>query len=120
MSARPLRIPTSEPDIPSGMYRFDGQLVIRRFAPVRPAHLTCRAGHHVAVHGRPLAGTQQCDYHWRPGNQRCQAHLYLCRITDLRYWMLDITREEADLIHSLRMELDDVIAHFNLEIRPAL
>lgn len=118
-SARALT-PQLEPPIPPGMYRLAGQLYIRRFAPVRPAHVSCRLGHHVKVHGRPLVGTQQCDYHYRPGDQRCPAHLWLCRITDLRYWLLDITAEEDELIHRLRMDEDDVIAHFGLDIHPAM
>ncbi len=102
--------------MPPGMYRLDGQLVVRRFAPVLPAHVTCRLGHSIKIRGRPLHATPQCDYHWRPGDQRCQAHVWLYRITPRYYWLLDVTEAEADAIHRRQMDADDVLAHFGLGI----
>ena len=68
------------------------------------------------VRDRPLSSTPQCDN--RTHGQRCPAHLYLYRLSDLRYLSLDITQDEADLIHRGRMDFDDVIAHFELDMPP--
>lgn len=68
------------------------------------------------IRDRPLSSTPHCDHHYPPGGQRCTAHLYLYKLTDLRYLSLDITPAEADRIHSERMDFDDVIAHFCLDM----
>lgn len=66
------------------------------------------------VRGRPIASTPQCDR--MSGVGRCPAHLYIFRLTDLRYLSLDVTKDEADMIHKERMDLDDVIAWFRLDM----
>lgn len=71
------------------------------------------------VSHRPLTSTPQCDYHYRPDNQQCLAHLYIYKVSRLRYQMLDITRQEAEMIESERMDYDDVIAHFGLDLTAA-
>jgi hypothetical protein len=43
--------------------------------------------------------------------------VYLFHLTDLHYLMLDLTDVEARMIHRERMmDLDQVIAHFHLEM----
>lgn len=112
--------PPGSEDAPPGMYRLAGQLFLRRFAPVRPQHMTCRLRHPITLHGHPFAGWQQCDYHDRPGNQRCPAHIYVVQVTDLRYWLLDITQGEALWLHRTRASVDDVFAWFGLDLQPPL
>jgi hypothetical protein len=114
IAARPEQIQAA----PSGLYWLDGVLRVRRFAPVRPRDLICRLGHEMPVRGQPLTSTPQCDHLHRQGSSRvrCSAHVYLYRLTDLRYLMLDITDVEARQIHRERMDFDDVIAHFHLEM----
>lgn len=112
--------PPGSHGVPAGMYRLAGQLFLRRFAPVRPHHATCRLGHSLTIHGRPFAATQQCDYHDRPGNQRCPAHIYVLQLTDLRYWLLDVTAEEVRWLHRTRASADEVFAWFGLDLQPPL
>lgn len=114
---RPREIERAPGTVP-GVYALDGRLYVRRFGPVRPFDLACRLGHRMEVRGQPLTATPQCDHHDRQGNARvrCSAHVYLFRLTDLRYMMLDVTEMEARMIHRDRMDFDDVIAHFHLEM----
>ena len=126
MSALPAEKPDTEPEIRReiatapvalpGTYYFDGRIHVRRFAPVTLFSLTCRNGHRMKVHGRPLLSTPQCEHVYRPGNQRCQAHIWIYKVSDRYFLGLDITREEADLIHSQRMSFDDVLVYFKLEM----
>ena len=106
------------PRVLPGTYVLEGGVHVRRFAPVRPHDLVCRLGHRIEVRGQPLTSTPQCDHHYKQGaaRVRCSAHVYLFRLTDLRYLMLDITDVEARLIHRERMDFDEVIAHFHLEM----
>ena len=108
----------SAPTALPGMYYFNGRMHVRRFAPVRPFNLTCRLNHPMEVRDRPLTSTPQCSHHDKPGRgeTRCKAHLFMYRLSAFRYLVLDITPEEADIIHSQRMDIDEVIVYFSLEL----
>ena len=101
---------------PPGTYQLDGHIYVRRFAPARAGWVECRLRHPMTVRDRPLSSTPQCGHYDRPGGERCNAHVYLYRLSGTRYLALDITREEADAIHAKRMDLDDVIVYFGLDM----
>ena len=104
------------PEAPPGTYVLDGRIYVRRFAPVQPGKIECRLRHPMKVRDRPLSSTPRCDNRNHLDGGRCSAHLYLYKVSDLRYLALDITQEEADAIHANRMDLDDVIVYFGLDM----
>lgn len=122
VSERPVLppVPPGSVGAPPGMYQLAGQLFLRRFAPVKPQHMSCRLGHELTLHGHPFAGVQQCDTHGRSGNQRCPAHIYYLQVTDRHYWLLDVTPGEALWLRRTRATPDEVFAWFGLDLQPPL
>lgn len=103
---------------PNGLYWLDGVLRVRRFAPAHQELIRCPYNHEpIKVHDRPIAATPQCTYRsaLHP-HTRCSAHFYLHRLDGALLLVLDINASEANLIHTERMAIKDVIAYFGLHM----